>query len=365
MYRLFIGTCSLALLIVAGAGADDEKKAEKKASQPEAMFQELVGKYRAAKKEEDRQELLKSYAEKFLAYAKANPKADDAPQALSYIMQLPLRGGKDNPKTAALAILNKEHVKNPAIAKHLRSILQSGDKEAAKFARSVFEENPDKTARAHAAKALMKSREQVVQLAERLKDEDLRERFEKARGKNAVAEILEQAKTAEKEIAEYRSKLQGELKGVFPDLSVGAAAPEIVSRTLEGKEVKLSDLKGKVVVLDIWATWCPPCRAMIPHSRELVKKMEGKPFVFVSVSADAKKDTVTEFIKKNPMPWTHWFNGPTGGIIDAWEVEYFPTIYVLDHKGVIRFKDVRDKAMDRAVEKLVKEAEGNSKDKSE
>jgi hypothetical protein len=65
------------------------------------------------------------------------------------------------------------------------------------------------------------------------------------------------------------------------------------------------------------------------------------------------------------MPWTHWWNGDRGGIVEDWNVEYFPTIYVLDHKGVIRFKDVRNKAMDEAVEKLIKEMDDEKKGKAE
>jgi len=145
------------------------------------------------------------------------------------------------------------------------------------------------------------------------------------------------------------------------DLSVGSKMPELTSQNLEGKKVKLSDLKGKVVVVDVWATWCPPCRAMIPHERELVKKLKDKPFVLVSISGDAKKETLTNFIKDNPMPWTHWWNGQKGGVMTTLNIKYFPTIYVIDHKGVIRYKDVRGKAMDDAVETLLKEVDSTKK----
>jgi thiol-disulfide isomerase/thioredoxin len=138
-------------------------------------------------------------------------------------------------------------------------------------------------------------------------------------------------------------------------LQIGMKVPNIESEDLEGKKVQLKDYKGKVVVLDIWATWCGPCKAMIPHERELVKKLKDKPFTFISISADEKKDTLTEFLKDNPMPWTHWWNGQTGGILKEWNIQHFPTIYVVDAKGIIRYKEIRGKELEEAVEKLLAE----------
>jgi thiol-disulfide isomerase/thioredoxin len=142
------------------------------------------------------------------------------------------------------------------------------------------------------------------------------------------------------------------------NLSVGKKAPDSESANLDGKTVKVSDYKGKVVVLDFWATWCPPCRGMIPHERELVKKNKDQPFVFISISADEEKDTLKKFLEKEEMPWTHWWSG-TGGIVKEWNIEAFPTLYIIDAKGVIRAKIVgggNEKKIDELVAKLIKEA---------
>ncbi len=144
-------------------------------------------------------------------------------------------------------------------------------------------------------------------------------------------------------------------KFFLENLVVGKTLPDVKSELLDGKAVKVSDYRGKVVVLDIWATWCGPCRAMIPHERELTARLKDKKFEFISVSADEKKETLEKFLEKEEMPWTHWFNGRDGDVTKTLQVKFFPTVYVLDGKGVIRYKHVRGEAMDKAVDELLKE----------
>jgi thiol-disulfide isomerase/thioredoxin len=141
------------------------------------------------------------------------------------------------------------------------------------------------------------------------------------------------------------------------DLAIGKPAPDMKGVDLEGKPVRLSDLKGRVVVLDVWATWCGPCKAMIPHQRELVKRLKDKPFTLVSISVDEKRETLVDFLKTESMPWIHWYNGLSGGVVSDLNARVFPTIYVVDSRGVIRNKEVRGKHLDQAVDALLKEME--------
>ena len=95
---------------------------------------------------------------------------------------------------------------------------------------------------------------------------------------------------------------------------------------------------------------------MYPHERSLVKRLEGKPFALLGVNSDPK-DRLKQVIKKENMTWRSWWDGgdTSGPIATKWNVSGWPTIYVLDHKGVIRYKNVREKEMDDAVDALLAE----------
>jgi len=149
----------------------------------------------------------------------------------------------------------------------------------------------------------------------------------------------------------------------LPHLLPGMKVPDFETEDLKGKPAKLSQFRGKVTLLLFWATWCEYCAELRPQQEELAKKYAGKPLAIVSVSGDDDVETVNEFLKKHPLPWTQWWNGPEGGVLDAWNVQAFPMVYLIDAKGIIRYRNIRDNELDKAVETLVKEAESPKADK--
>ena len=96
---------------------------------------------------------------------------------------------------------------------------------------------------------------------------------------------------------------------------------------------------------------------MYPHERSLVKRLEGKPFALLGVNSDRDREQLKETLAEEKITWRSWWDqgSVTGPIQTKWQVTLRPTIYVLDAKGVIRFKDVNDKALDEAVDGLLTE----------
>jgi len=348
MQRLLIASFLVVGTLVVATRADDEKgkKEEKTPAEAfKAIMDKAVKEFRAATKNEDKQVALKDAAEKLIALAQQNPKDPIALQAITTVVGgMPLEDkGKDGPKAKALALLKKDFMKSDKLAGIIPRLAMSDDADVADFLKSVADQATDKKVKAAAVKAVLNSTENAL----------------------ASTEDAKKGEALKAAMDKYRKIAATEFKGEIKDLFVGAKMPELTSKNLDDKEVKLSDYKGKVVVVDVWATWCGPCVAMIPHSKKLVEKMKDKPFALVSVSFDAKKETLTDFMKKTEMPWDHWWNGQNGPIGKDLEIQFFPTIYIVDAKGVIRYKNVRGEKMDKAVELLVKEAEDEKKAKTE
>jgi len=147
-------------------------------------------------------------------------------------------------------------------------------------------------------------------------------------------------------------------------MEVNNLAPDIVGVDLNGKKLKLSDYRGKVVLLDFWGDWCPYCRECYPHEKEMVSKLAGRPFVMLGVNTDRSAAEAKVVVAREQLNWASWTDSPLAGspITKAWNIESFPTVYLIDHNGIIRRKLVgfSQPAMIRLAqeaEELVQDAE--------
>jgi thiol-disulfide isomerase/thioredoxin len=168
-------------------------------------------------------------------------------------------------------------------------------------------------------------------------------------GRRDIEGILARRKRTLGQEAEAR------LDDIF-NLAVGKPAPEIEGTTVEGKPLKLSDYKGKVVALVFWGTWCGPCMALVPHEREMVERLKGEPFALLGVDCEESKDTARTVMARERMSWPSWFDGApgTGPIAKRYHVRGYPSVFVLDARGNIRARDASGN-LDGIVDKLLAE----------
>lgn len=168
--------------------------------------------------------------------------------------------------------------------------------------------------------------------------------------------------TAEKDAAAGKtlgSAAESELEELR-NLAIGCVAPEIEGRDADGTSFKLSDYRGKVVLLTFSGNWCGPCRSMYPFERELVSRLEGRPFAMLSVNTDETLATLRESIRAGEVAWRCWWaGGPAGEIPSRWNVKAWPTIYLIDARGVIRAKNPRDESLDDLIASLLREKPDN------
>lgn len=128
-------------------------------------------------------------------------------------------------------------------------------------------------------------------------------------------------------------------------------APDFSVTTLRGETVSLKNLSGKFIVLDFWATWCPPCRASVGELKELTRKYPRDKVVLISVSADKEEDKWHDFVAKKEMDW-YQYRDPGGDIQRTYGIRAFPTYIIIDGEGIIRQRIVGENPQQSIVARL-------------
>jgi len=142
-----------------------------------------------------------------------------------------------------------------------------------------------------------------------------------------------------------------EAERIRDTLVVGAKFPDFNVADLAGQPLSVANSKGKVVLIDFWATWCPPCRAELPNVIATYQKYHSKGFDIIGVSLDEDKAQLLSFIKGKNMTWPQYFDGKKwdNKLAMNYGVEIAPTNYLLDGDGKIIGTNLRGNDLRRAV----------------
>lgn len=379
----------IGLVVTGAARADDQpspparlKAMQKEVADAETAFRDAMAKLPDPLQDDPAVEkLYKAFQEKqqaaiaeALGVAQAGPKSDSGFDALEWILMKP-QAYYGPPGIRALELMAEHHAANPKVGRMIAILAyyppwdkkNPAHRAAVDLLKAVADKNPDRGARGHAALGLAWQAKRDFQVGESEGDpetERLAAKAEKA-FESVVREYGDCPNLRSLGVRPPKATLGAEAEAELAEirhLGIGQVAPDVEGEDLNGSRFKLSEHRGKVILLVFWASWCGPCMGAVPHERELVARFKGRPFVLIGVNGDQEKEKATKAVDQYNIPWRSFWNGkegPGGPIATAWNVRGWPTLYVIDHQGVIRQKYLIGNDLDGPLEKLVAAAESS------
>jgi peroxiredoxin len=146
-----------------------------------------------------------------------------------------------------------------------------------------------------------------------------------------------------------------EKKKIQGSLVVGAMFPDFNEKDIDGKPLSVANYKGKVVLIDFWATWCLPCQFELPNILDTYNKYHDRGFEVIGISLDEDRILLEKFLKNRGMTWPEYNDGKFWDtkLVFKYGISQLPTTFLLDGNGTIIGKDLRGDALEAAVAKIL------------
>lgn len=358
--------------------------AEEPGSTPQQEFDALVQGQREAQTafsranktaatREEKEQAMKAYQQQGTGFATFVQKHPNDPVALKAMDWLLRREPSSQATSAAAQSLGDDILKSEEMADFCQLLGGLANANSERLLATIIEKNPHREVQGQARFA------QCSILKQRL-DSPRATVASRSPLQSQLEKQLEALIADYGEVKDFRGKLKESAEAQLFEirfLGIGATPPDVVGEDLDGHSLKLSDFRGKVVLLVFWGTWCGPCMAAVPEHKELLEKLAGKPFAIVGVNSDQDREVAKTIGGEKGITWQSWWDGGSmhGPIATKWNVQGWPTNYLLDATGTIRYKGDLLRAVsarrnakgesesfrlvDDFAERLVKELEAN------
>jgi len=157
-----------------------------------------------------------------------------------------------------------------------------------------------------------------------------------------------------KEYPDFDDKASVEAMLARLDL-LGLEAKNFTTKTLDGREISLEDLRGKVVLIDFFAGWCPPCKTEIPHLKRAYEKYHDSGFEIIAVSLDRTIEDARTFAENEGINWIVTWQEPgfwNNPVAQLYEIKSIPSTYLIDPQGKVIATDLRGNAIEMTLERI-------------